>query len=415
MQYQNQHHLSSYDIIIIGAGAAGLMAAATAGKRKKSVLLLDHATKLAEKIRISGGGRCNFTNLHIRPEAYLSENKHFCRSALAQYTQQDFIDLLKKYHIEWHEKTLGQLFCHTSSQQIIDMLDHECQQANVKRLMDIEIQNINQLNSSHFLIQIQQQNERISFECTSLIIATGGLALPQLGATPFGYRLAEQFGLKIIPPVPALVPLALHSETLEHFSPLSGVSLDVEITTTSNNKKKINFREKLLFTHKGISGPAVLQISSYWQPGQTLIINLMPEHDLASLFQTPQAPHKKLSTLLIELGWPKRFTETWLSQQQHILPHLDNIYLKELSSKKVQQLIELIHHWPLLPNSTLGYKLAEVTRGGVDTHELDSKTMMAKKVPGLYFAGEVIDVTGWLGGYNFQWAWSSGYVAGMNA
>lgn len=414
MQHQKQRPLLSYDIIIIGAGAAGLMAAATAGKRKKSVLLLEHATKLAEKIRISGGGRCNFTNLHIRPEAYLSDNKHFCRSALAQYTQQDFIGLLKKYHIAWHEKTLGQLFCDTSSQQIIDMLDHECQQANVKRLMGIEIQNISQLNPSHFLLQVQQQDQTISFECTSLIIATGGLALPQVGATPFGYRLAEQFGLNVIPPVPALVPLALHSEALEHFSTLSGVSLDVEIAT-GDKKNKISFREKLLFTHKGISGPAVLQISSYWQPGQTLIINLMPEYDLTSLFQTPQAHQKKLSTLLIELGWPKRFTEIWLLQQQHISPHLANIYLKELSPKKVQQLIELIHHWPLLPNSTLGYKLAEVTRGGVDTHELDSKTMMAKKVPGLYFAGEVIDVTGWLGGYNFQWAWSSGYVAGMNA
>lgn len=391
---------SSYDILILGAGAAGLMAAATAAKRGRNVLLLDHADKLAEKIRISGGGRCNFTNRDIKPESYISANPHFCRSALAQYTQYDFIALLKEYGIRWHEKTLGQLFCIDSAKDIIAMLDQECQKAGVKRMMRTEISAVYYKEERFFI-----ETSRGNFNAEALIVATGGLALPEVGATPFGYKIAERFGIPIVPPIPALVPLALHKEDLERFAPLAGISLEVEARIG-----KTAFREKMLFTHKGISGPAVLQISSYWTPGQQIIFNLLPGQDIEAVLQENASSDKKLSSLLTELGWPKRFTDTWLSTQG-----VQDIRLRELSDKKRRQLAEILQNWPLLPNGTQGYKFAEATRGGVDTHALDSKTMSTKIMPKLFFAGEVIDVTGWLGGYNFQWAWSSGYVAGMNA
>ena len=391
---------SSYDILILGAGAAGLMAAATAAKRGRNVLLLDHADKLAEKIRISGGGRCNFTNRDIKPESYISANPHFCRSALAQYTQYDFIALLKEYGIRWQEKTLGQLFCIDSAKDIIAMLDQECQKAGVKRMMRTEISAVYYKEERFFI-----ETSRGDFNAEALIVATGGLALPEVGATPFGYKIAERFGIPIVPPIPALVPLALHKEDLERFAPLAGISLEVEARIG-----KTAFREKMLFTHKGISGPAVLQISSYWTPGQQIIFNLLPGQDIEAILQENASSDKKLSSLLTELGWPKRFTDTWLSTQG-----VQDIRLRELSDKKRRQLAEILQNWPLLPNGTQGYKFAEATRGGVDTHALDSKTMSTKIMPKLFFAGEVIDVTGWLGGYNFQWAWSSGYVAGMNA
>ena len=389
---------SEYDIIVLGAGAAGLMAAATAGQKNCKVLLVDHASRLAEKIRISGGGRCNFTNQDIRPECYLSENPHFCRSALAQYTQHNFIALLKKHHVSWHEKKQGQLFCDDSSQQIIQMLQTECQTGNVAYLMQTDIQNV-QYTAPYFQLQTNQGN----FTSKALIISTGGLAAPQTGATPLGYQLAEQFGLSIIPPRPALVPLSLHEHDKKHFSQLSGISVQARVTLG-----KTTFTEKILFTHKGISGPAILQISSYWTPGQTISLDLLPNTHALDIFS--ENLNKKLSNILTEQGWSKRLAQTWLTQKGILdqSPH-------ELSFKKRNEIAQALHSFTLTPNATLGYKFAEASRGGVDTRGLNSKTMASKTLPCLFFAGEVIDVTGWLGGYNFQWAWSSGYVAGLNA
>lgn len=395
---------TAYDVIVLGAGAAGLMAGATAGQRGRRVLVLDHSAKLAEKIRISGGGRCNFTNLNIRPECYLSSNPHFCRSALAQYTQHDFIALVNKHRIAWHEKTLGQLFCDGSSQQIIDMLDQECRVAGVTRIMQAGISQVHHKGeggNACFVVETTRGN----FNSQSLIVATGGLAVPQIGATPFGYQLAEQFGLPMVAPTPALVPLTWHQQDRERFVPLAGISLDVEVSVG-----KATFREHILFTHKGLSGPAILQISSYWTPGQPIMLNLLPREDALAMLQAHTSSDKKLATILTERGWPRRFTDIWLEAQE-----VPDVRVRELSAKKLQQIAQAIQQWSLLPNGTQGYKLAEVTQGGVDTRALDSKTMGAKALPGLFFAGEVIDVTGWLGGYNFQWAWSSGYVAGMNA
>lgn len=388
---------TSYDIIIIGAGAAGLMAAATAGQKGCSVLLLDHASKLAEKIRISGGGRCNFTNKDILPECYLSQNPHFCRSALAQYTQQDFLALLKKHKISWHEKTLGQLFCDDSSLQIIKMLETECLQGHVTRLMQTEILNV-QYNE---LFQVETTQG--PFTGKALIVCTGGLAAPQTGATPKGYQIAEQFGLSIVPPTPALVPLTLHEHDKKYFAELSGISIEARVSLG-----KVSFLEKVLFTHRGISGPAILQTSSYWTPGQSITLDLLPHTNALELFSAD--PGKKLSHILIQHGWAKRLADTWLAHQG-----IPDISPNELSNKKKIEVANALHQFSILPNSTLGYKQAEVSRGGVDTQELNSKTMAAKKLPHLFFAGEVIDVTGWLGGYNFQWAWSSGYVAGSHA
>ena len=390
---------TSYDVIILGAGAAGLMAAATAGHRGRRVLLIDHAAKLAEKIRISGGGRCNFTNLHIRPECYLSANPHFCRSALAQYTQHDFIALVARHGIAWHEKTQGQLFCDDSSQQIIDMLDEECRAARVTRMMQTEIKAVSYDDG------FQVETSRGCFSSESLVVATGGLAVPKIGATPLGYRLAEQFGLNMLAPEPALVPLTWHVQDSERFAPLAGTSLEVQARIG-----KTAFREQMLFTHKGISGPAILQISSYWSPGQSIVLNLLPGRDVSALLSAPEHHHQKLARVLSEQGWPRRFADAWLALQG-----MQDVYVRELSAKKQLQFAQAVQNWAVLPNGTQGYKQAEVTRGGVDTRMLDSKTMMAKNMPGLFFVGEVVDVTGWLGGFNFQWAWSSGYVAGMNS
>jgi len=386
-----------FDVIVIGAGAAGLMAAASAGQRGRHVLLLDHAIKLAEKIRISGGGRCNFTNLNVRPECYLSANPHYVRSALAQYSQHDFIALVERYGIAYHEKTLGQLFCDESSQQIIDLLDAECRLGNVERVMGAIVHEVGR--SDRFALKTSLGE----FECESLIVATGGLSIPQIGATPFGYRLAEQFDLAVTELAPALVPLTFHVEDAERFAPLAGIALDVEARAG-----KPTFRENALFTHKGVSGPAILQVSSYWHPGETVTLNLLPGIDLEAELVEREGSEQKLTNAMAELGWSKRFAEVWLAEQG-----LD-IRVRELSVKRRRQLVEAVARWTVLPNGTQGYKKAEVTRGGIDTKQLDSKTMMAKSVPGLFFVGEVVDVTGWLGGYNFQWAWSSGYVAGQH-
>ncbi|AXT46877.1 MULTISPECIES: NAD(P)/FAD-dependent oxidoreductase [Chromobacterium] len=387
-----------YDVIVIGAGAAGLMCAATAGQRGRRVLLLDHARKLAEKIRISGGGRCNFTNLHARFDCYLSANPHFCRSALAQYTPQDFIAMVERHGIGYHEKKLGQLFCDDGSERIIAMLDEECRLGGVDRRMETQILKVSR-EADGFALDADGG----SFRAASLVVATGGLSIPQIGATPFGYQLAEQFGLELTPLTPALVPLTFHVEDAEAFAPLAGVSLEVEARAG-----KGRFRENVLFTHKGVSGPAILQVSSYWQPGMTLELDLLPDADAASWLEQKAGSEQLISNALAEFGWPKRFAEAWLEREGC------NKRLKDLSPKQRLQLAERLHGWRVKPNGTQGYKKAEVTLGGVSTKALSSKTMMANAVPGLFFIGEVVDVTGWLGGYNFQWAWSSGYVAGMH-
>ncbi|WP_374420785.1 NAD(P)/FAD-dependent oxidoreductase [Chromobacterium sp.] len=387
-----------YDVIVIGAGAAGLMCAATAGQRGRRVLLLDHARKLAEKIRISGGGRCNFTNLHARFDCYLSANPHFCRSALAQYTPQDFIAMVERHGIGYHEKKLGQLFCDEGSERIIAMLDEECRLGAVERRMEVSIQQVSRTADGFTL-----ETSAGAFRAASLVVASGGLSIPQIGATPFGYRLAEQFGLELTALTPALVPLTFHVEDAEAFAPLAGVSLEVEARAG-----KGRFRENVLFTHKGVSGPAILQVSSYWQPGMELELDLLPDADAAVWLEQKAGSEQLIANALAEFGWPKRFAEAWLAREGF------NLRLKDLSPKQRQQLAERLHGWRVKPNGTQGYKKAEVTLGGVSTKSLSSKTMMANEVPGLFFIGEVVDVTGWLGGYNFQWAWSSGYVAGMN-
>lgn len=389
----------SFDVLVLGAGAAGMMCAAVAAQRGRKVLLLDHAEKLAEKIRISGGGRCNFTNIDARPDRYISENSHFCRSALAQFGPQDFIAIVERHGIAYHEKKLGQLFCDDSSQQIIDMLDAECSQAGVSRQMGVSIDGVRTAEAGGFVVDTSME----CFEAASLVVATGGLSIPQIGASPLGYRIAEQFGLPVTSLSPALVPLTFHVEDAEVFAPLAGVSLDVEVRAG-----KGRFREQVLFTHKGLSGPVILQISSYWEPGMEVVINLLPDCDVQAWLEERQGSEQLVSNALAELGWPKRFAEAWLARLGF------NVRLKDLSAKKCSQLAELVQHWRIKPNGTQGYKKAEVTRGGVSTKALSSKTMEAKEVPGLYFIGEVVDVTGWLGGYNFQWAWSSGYVAGKN-
>ena len=388
-----------FDVIVLGAGAAGMMCAATAGQRGRSVLLLDHADKLAEKIRISGGGRSNFTNIHARHDCYVSDNPNFCRSALAQFTPQHFIAMVERHGIAYHEKKLGQLFCDDSSQQLIDMLDAECRDAGVDRRMGVQVGEVGRSDGDGFTVATSIG----TFHCQSLVVATGGLSIPQIGATAFGYQLAEQFGLPVTKLDPALVPLTFHVDDAARFAPLAGVSLDVEVRIG-----KVRFRENVLFTHKGLSGPAILQISSYWQPGQEIIIDLLPDTDAEAWLEERAGSEQLLANAMGELGWSKRFADAWLEGQGA------NVRGRDLSPKKRRQLAEALHHWRVLPNGTQGYKKAEVTRGGVSTKALSSKTMMANDVPGLFFIGEVVDITGWLGGYNFQWAWSSGFVAGKN-
>jgi predicted Rossmann fold flavoprotein len=387
------------DVIIIGAGAAGLMCAIQAGKRNRQVIVLDHANKPGKKILMSGGGRCNFTNYHSSPENFISNNPHFCKSALTRYTQWDFIELVKKYQIPYHEKTLGQLFCDNKAKDILNMLLTECDQANVEIRLNTEIKKIEKINDHHYKIH----SSRGDYHCESLVIASGGLSIPTMGASPFGYKIAEQFGLKIWPTRAGLVPLTLHTEDKDRLATLSGVAVD---TLTSTSQK--SFRENILFTHRGLSGPAILQISSYWQPGETITINLLPNSELEEYLQTQKQhqPQKQLKTILSEL-LPKRVIELFI-------PLLDNEKkLASLSQSTITQIATLINNWHIKPNGTEGYRTAEVTLGGVDCDAISSKTFAANNHPGLYFIGEVVDVTGWLGGYNFQWAWSSGWAAGQ--
>ena len=385
----------SADVIIIGAGAAGMMCAIEAGKRGRSVVLLDHAEKLGEKIRISGGGRCNFTNLDARPENFLSANPDFCRSALARYTPRDFIALVEKHGIAWHEKKLGQLFCDESAQQVIDMLKAECDDAKVRWCMPAKVASVEK--RERFAVATDRGN----FDCQSLVVASGGLSIPQIGASPFGYRLAEQFGLAVTPLRPALVGLTFAPDTLAQFADLSGISVDAVVSCNG-----ASFRENLLVTHRGLSGPAILQISSYWQPGDDLSVNLLPDRDALEILEDVQAFEKLLANVLGEF-LPQRFAQRWVDY------HFENQPVKRFNAQRLREIAGRLHDWRIRPSGTVGYKKAEVTLGGVDTRELSSKTMEARKQPGLYFIGEVVDVTGHLGGYNFQWAWSSGHAAGQ--
>ncbi|MFY9259171.1 MAG: NAD(P)/FAD-dependent oxidoreductase [Gallionella sp.] len=388
------------DVIIIGSGAAGLMCAMQAGLRGRSVVLLDHSKKLAEKIRISGGGNCNFTNLDTKPDNYLSSNPHFCRSALARYTPQHFIALLYKHNIAFHEKTLGQLFCDEGSEAIITMLRDECTEVGVKRFMNCEPQVIKHDPSSKNA-RFQVSSSRGDFESASLVIATGGLSIPKTGATPYGYHVAEQFGVPITKLKAGLVPLTCAPDDWKPYADLTGVSFDAIVTTGNQS-----FRENVLVTHRGFSGPAILQASSYWQQGDALHINLLPDLDMLSVLTEQRASKKLLSNFLVQ--WlPKNFTDVWCEQQ------VDNKPLNQYNDKQRAAIAAKLHDWQVVPSGTMGYTKAEVTCGGIDTHALSSKTMECNEVEGLFFIGEVVDVTGQLGGYNFQWAWASGYAAGM--
>ena len=393
--------MGSYDTVIIGAGAAGLFCASLAGQAGLSVLVLDNGKKAGRKILMSGGGRCNFTNMYIEPSAYLSENPHFCKSALARYTQWDFIELVQKHNIAYHEKTLGQLFCDDSAQQIVDLLLTECQKGKVSVRLRSEITQIEKTDVG-FTIFVDGK----TITTSSVVIASGGLSMPGLGATPFGYKVAEQFGLSVLPTRAGLVPFTLHKPQLEQLSQLSGVAISSIVTA----KNGTSFKENILFTHRGLSGPAILQISSYWQPGEYVSINLLPNIDLENLLQEKRQehPNQLLKNTLSRL-LPKRFIEIMIENQQ-----LPDVSLTQLSNERITQVATLLQEWQVQPNGTEGYRTAEVTLGGVDTRALSSKTMEATKVKGLYFIGEVVDVTGWLGGYNFQWAWSSAYACAQS-
>jgi predicted Rossmann fold flavoprotein len=395
--------VSVFDVAVIGAGAAGMMCAAVAGQRGKRVVLLDHAEKLAEKIRISGGGRCNFTNRVVKAEHFISANPHFCKSALAGFTPQDFIDLVDRHGIAWHEKHKGQLFCDQSSEQIIDLLRNECVDAGVQWMMPCAVSEVKRTDSPHTQEFVLQTDQGI-VKCHSLVIATGGLAIPQLGATDFGLKLAREFGLKIIEPRPALVPLTFNGEQWRPLVDLAGLALQAVVSTGSGRHAPA-FMEDVLFTHKGLSGPGILQISSYWQPGEPIALDLAPDSDMEALLIEAKAGGRQQLGNLLGNFWPKRLSEQWLGE-------LATSRIADLPDRTLRELAARIKGWSVVPNGTLGYKKAEVMRGGVDTRELDQRTMQAKAVPGLYFIGEVVDVTGWLGGYNFQWAWASGVACG---
>lgn len=389
--------MNSYDVIVVGAGAAGMMCAAAAGKRGRHVVLLDHSRKIGRKILISGGGRCNFTNLHVQPGTFVSENVHFCKSALSRYTPDDFIGLVKKHRIAFHEKKLGQLFCDESAEHIVNMLVDECEQVKAHFRLGCEVVSVSKEN--RFLVETNQGQ----FTSDSLVIATGGLSIPYIGATGFGYKLAEQFGLKIVKTAPALDGFVFSAEDLKRYGDLPGVSLDTVVTCN-----EASFRENILFTHAGLSGPASLQASLYWHKGQSLAIDLLPDVDVEQqlLALRREGSRIELKNMLSDY-LPRRFAERFCELFRRSVP------LNQLAEPTLQALAQQLHNWPLVPGGTVGYKKAEVTRGGVSTDELSSKTMEAKKVPGLYFIGEVVDVTGWLGGYNFQWAWASGHAAGQ--
>ncbi|MDB4226831.1 NAD(P)/FAD-dependent oxidoreductase [Candidatus Pelagibacter sp.] len=389
-----------FDVIVVGAGAAGMMSAIEAGKRGRKVLLVDHAKKIGEKIRISGGGRCNFTNMHTHPSKFISSNPKFVISALKQYTQNNFIDLIKKHNIKFHEKKLGQLFCDESAQQIIDMLLLECEMANVVLKKDTTIDDIDKQDDKYFIVVGDDK-----YFCESLIIATGGLSIPKIGASKFGYDIAQKFNLKVIETLPALVPLTFSKKILAICKELTGLSVEAVVSF-----KKTFFEEGMLFTHRGLSGPSILQISSYWKLGDDIKVNLSPKLNIDKFLNDRKIsnPKQDISIIVSEI-LPKRLA--------HIICNSNNVggNICELSNKVLNSLSNSINAWAINPTGTEGYRTAEVTLGGIDTEEISSKTMMSNKHSGLFFIGEVVDVTGHLGGYNFQWAWSSGYVAGQYA
>ena len=391
---------NKYDVIIIGAGAAGMMSAIEAGKRGRKVLLVDHYKKIGEKIRISGGGRCNFTNINTNPNKFLSQNPKYVRSALSQYTQNDFINLINKYEIKFHEKKLGQLFCDHSAQQIVEMLLKECELANVNILKEFIIKNIDKENDQ-YLVSTETDN----YSSESLIVATGGLSVPKIGATSFGYEVAKKFDHNIIETLPALVPLTFSEKILEMCKELTGLSVEAIVSFN-----KVLFQEGMLFTHRGLSGPSILQISSYWKQGDNIKVNLSPKLNVYQLLEEKRKLNPKFDILnIISEILPKRLAQIICSENKV------SGNISELSNKILKQLSDNINSWLINPTGSEGYRTAEVTLGGVDTKELSSKTMMSNKHKNLFFIGEVVDVTGHLGGYNFQWAWSSGYVAGQYA
>ena len=395
----NKSQVQKVDVVVLGAGAAGMMCAIEAGKRGRRVVLLDHAERVGKKILISGGGRCNFTNIHTRPENFLSENSHFAKSALARYTPSDIIAMVEKHGISYHEKTLGQLFCDRSAHEIVTMLERECADAGVRIVIGTKVISVSR--KEHF--QIQTSNE--VFESESLVVATGGLSIPKMGATGFGYTLAEQFGLKIVECRPGLVPLVFSAEDREGWCDLAGVSAEV-IVVAGVRPQQGSFREKMLVTHRGLSGPAILQASSYWLPGGAVSVDLAPSVEVLAPLLMPNERRDSLAALnLIRTVLPARMAERWVATHKP----------KGWTNASLAVMEQDLHAWRLTPAGTEGYAKAEVTVGGVDTAELDAKTMQSRRVRGLYFIGEVVDVTGWLGGYNFQWAWASGVSAGQSA
>ena len=393
----------AFDVAVIGAGAAGMMCAAVAGQRGKRVVLIDHAEKLAEKIRISGGGRCNFTNLDTTPQNFLSQNPHFCKSALSRYTPKDFIDLIKRYAIPFHEKHKGQLFCDRSAEDIIQMLKAECEVGKVSWRMPTAVRKLGKQGEAFHITT--DAGEIIAQQ---VVIATGGLSIPKIGATDFAFRIAKQFDIKLIEPRPALVPLTFSEADWQSFIPLAGISLEVDVAT-GDKKTGGQFREDLLFTHRGLSGPAVLQISSYWKDSAALTLNLLPSLDVAQELLAAKHQVKKNLANHLSQWLPVRLIEGWL--QVHAFK--PDARLADMPDQQLRRLGASINQWQISPNGSEGYRKAEVTLGGVDTRELSQQSMMTNKVPGLYFIGESVDVTGWLGGYNFQWAWASGSAAGL--
>ncbi len=392
--------MKHHDVIIIGAGAAGLMCAATAGYRGRDVLVLDNAKQAGRKILISGGGRCNFTNQKVEPANYICQNPHFVKSALARYSSQNFIELVERHGIEYHQRDHGQLFCNDSAKEIVTMLLTECEWAGAQIQLRTEINSVIKNNTGQF----ELETSRGCYRCDSLVIATGGLSMPKLGASPLGYQLAQQFGLKVLPTHAGLVPFTWHSEQKQRFESLSGIAVPSTITAQNG----MQFSEALLFTHRGLSGPAILQISNYWRAGETISINLLPHMDVAQGLNEALEQHPKQSLRNTLSQWlPKRLIEVLFDEA------LLNMALNQLVHAQRDQVVADLHQWQLLMNGTEGYRTAEVTLGGVDTDELSSKDMQSKQVPGLFFAGEVMDVSGWLGGFNFQWAWASGVAAGQ--
>jgi predicted Rossmann fold flavoprotein len=383
------------DVIIIGGGAAGLFCAIEAGKRGRRVVVLEHAERVGKKIAISGGGRCNFTNIHTSADNFLSANPNFCKSALARYTPADFVALIERHGIRYHEKKLGQLFCDGSSREIIEMLLTECERARVEILLNCHVGKIERGSS------FELETTRGRLVCDSLVIATGGLSIPKIGATDFGYRVARQFGLRIRETRPALVPLTFAAQKLGEMKALSGISIDARAGCNG-----AEFRENILLTHRGLSGPAILQISSYWKRGDALSIDLLPDESAAEILTAQRRSEMELANLLGQ-HLPRRFAHAWCELYARSRP------LSQYSVKELEEIARRLHEWQLLPDGSEGYAKAEVTAGGIDTDELSSKTMEARRAPGLYFIGEVLDVTGHLGGFNFQWAWASGFAAGQ--